>query len=145
VIQDPQGGYVLVWEPRSHIGAGLVNAPGALCWNELATPDMDASAAFYRDLFEWTVEPAEGFGMPYMMIKTKAGTTNGGIRQAQGPEPTYWLNYFGSEDAATHAAKSSELGGNQLLEPTDIGAGKIAIVQDPQGAVFGLYSGQFEP
>ena len=47
VIQDPQQAFVLVWEPKSHIGASLVNAPGALSWNELSTPDMDASAQFY--------------------------------------------------------------------------------------------------
>ena len=31
VIQDPQGAYFLVWEPRDHIGAGLVNVPGTIC------------------------------------------------------------------------------------------------------------------
>ena len=33
VIQDPQGAFVMVWEPKAMIGAGLVNAPGALSWN----------------------------------------------------------------------------------------------------------------
>src|SRR5438105_4218028 len=36
VVQDPQGAFFLVWEPKRHIGAALVNAPGALAWNELA-------------------------------------------------------------------------------------------------------------
>ncbi|WP_457832364.1 hypothetical protein, partial [Staphylococcus aureus] len=39
VLQDPQSAFVLVWEPKAHIGAGHVNAPGALTWNELATAD----------------------------------------------------------------------------------------------------------
>src|SRR5438876_5148565 len=51
VIQDPQGAFIQVWQPKQHFGAALVNAPGALCWNELQTTDMDGSAAFYRDLF----------------------------------------------------------------------------------------------
>src|SRR5919197_2424863 len=31
VIQDPQGAFFMVWQPKSHHGAQLVNAPGALC------------------------------------------------------------------------------------------------------------------
>ena len=60
VIQDPQGAFFEVWEPKAHVGAALVNGPGALCWNELASPDMDASAGFYGELFDWKVEPLEG-------------------------------------------------------------------------------------
>jgi predicted enzyme related to lactoylglutathione lyase len=144
VVQDPQGAYFLVWEPKQHIGASLVNAPGALSWNELATTDVDAAAAFYRDLFGWSVEPVEGMEMPYMIVKNQDGWNNGGIRPAQGPEPSYWLTYFGSEDVDASLAKVSELGGEELLGAMDIGAGKIAIVHDPQGAVFGLYAGQYE-
>jgi predicted enzyme related to lactoylglutathione lyase len=144
VVQDPQGAYFLVWEHKQHIGASLVNAPGALSWNELATTDVDAAAAFYRDLFGWSAEPVEGMEMPYMIVKNQDGWNNGGIRPAQGPEPSYWLNYFGTEDVDASLAKVSEMGGTELLGAMDIGAGKIAIVGDPQGAVFGLYAGQYE-
>ena len=80
VVQDPQGAYFLVWQPKSHIGAALVNAPGALSWNELASPDLDGSAGFYAELFGWTAEPLEGMEMPYRMIKNKDGWNNGGMR-----------------------------------------------------------------
>src|SRR5438270_12073613 len=49
VVQDPQGAFLLCWEPKRHIGAALVNVPGALCWNELASTDLDAAAGFYGD------------------------------------------------------------------------------------------------
>jgi uncharacterized protein len=145
VVQDPQGAFFEVWEPKQHIGASYVNAPGALSWNELATPDMDASAGFYTDLFGWKAEPFEGSEMPYMTVQTEAGAGNGGIRPRMDPEPSYWLVYFGSDDVGASLAKASELGGSTLMGPTDIGVGKIGIAQDPQGAVFALYSGQFEP
>jgi predicted enzyme related to lactoylglutathione lyase len=55
------------------------------------------------------------------------------------------LVYFGAEDADATVARISELGGATLIEPMDLGdAGRIAIVQDPQGAVFALYAGRFE-
>jgi uncharacterized protein len=145
VVQDPQGAFFEVWEPKQHIGASYVNARGALSWNELATSDMDASAAFYSELFAWKAAPFEGSEMPYMIVQTEAGHGNGGIRQRVDPEPSYWLVYFGSDDIEADFAKVSELGGTKLMGPVDIGVGNIGIAQDPQGAVFALYSGQFEP
>jgi predicted enzyme related to lactoylglutathione lyase len=144
VIQDPQQAFVLVWEPKRHIGASLVNTPGALCWNELATPDIDASARFYGELFGWTYEPIEESPMPYLVIKNADGHSNGGIRPRQEMEPSYWLVYFGSEDGDAGATKATELGGTQLVEPMSIGPGRISVHQDPQGAVFALYSGQLD-
>src|SRR4051794_27001314 len=51
VLQDPQGGVFAVWEPKQHIGAQVVNVPGALTWNDLMTSDVTAAATFYCDLF----------------------------------------------------------------------------------------------
>jgi predicted enzyme related to lactoylglutathione lyase len=145
VVQDPQGAYFLAWEPKQHIGASLVNAPGALSWNELASPDLDASAAFYSELFGWTTEAMPDSPMPYLIIKNSEGHTNGGMRQMMEGEPPYWLVYLGIEDADAGLAKAGELGATTLAEPMDIGpGGRIAIAQDPQGAVFALYAGQFE-
>jgi hypothetical protein len=142
VIQDPQGAFFEVWEPRQHIGASLVNAPGALTWNELASTDLDVSAEFYRELFDWKIEPFEGME-GYLGIQNAEGQSNGGIRAAAENEPSYWLVYFGADDAEAGAAKATELGATALAQ-MDVGVGKIAVLQDPQGAVFALYAGRFD-
>lgn len=145
VVQDPQGAYFLVWQPRQHIGAGLVNAPGALSWNELGSPDPEGSAKFYGDLFGWETTPMEGFDTPYLVIRTAAGASNGGIRPPMPPgTPSSWLVYFATDDLEASLAKISDNGGNVLMGSTDIGIAKIAITQDPQGAVFALYAGDLE-
>ena len=145
VVQDPQGAFFLLWEPKSHIGAGLVNAPGALSWNELASTDMEGSAKFYGELFGWIVEPLEGSEMPYMTIKAAAGHSNGGIRPVLPPgAPPHWLVYFGIEDVQAGMERVQELGGSNLIGPQAVGPGQLGIVQDPQGATFALYSGRFD-
>jgi uncharacterized protein len=144
VVQDPQGAFFLAWEPKQHFGASLVNAPGALSWNELATPDLDASASFYSELFGWTTERMEGMEMPYLVIRTEAGAVNGGIRSLMPQEPPYWLVYFGAEDAEQSTARVQQLGGAVLAGPFPAGPGTIAISRDPQGAVFALYAGHFD-
>ena len=145
VIQDPQGAIFEIWEPRENIGAGLVNAPGALCWNELASPDLDASKAFYSALFGWTIEPFEGSPEPYLSIKN-GDANNGGIRPAApAGTPPHWLVYFATEDIDAGLAKVEELGGAKLAGPLDVQIAKIAVVHDPQGAVFALYAGELAP
>jgi predicted enzyme related to lactoylglutathione lyase len=144
VVQDPQGAFFLVWEPKSHIGASLVNAPGALAWNELATPDLDASAEFYSELFGWETEEIEAMEMPYRVIKRKDGGSNGGMRPTQENEPPYWLVYFGVDDIESKVKQASENGAQAIVEPTDIGMGQIAVMHDPQGAVFALFAGRFD-
>src|SRR5688500_8408172 len=55
-ISDPTGAIVSLWQPRSRIGATLVNDVGALCWNELATTDVERAKAFFGKLLGWQYE-----------------------------------------------------------------------------------------
>jgi predicted enzyme related to lactoylglutathione lyase len=145
VIQDPQGAHFLLWQANRHNGAALVNAPGALSWNELASPDLDASKEFYSSLFGWTVEPFEGSPQPYLTIKN-GEANNGGIRELDSPgPPPHWLVYFAIDDIDESLATVERLGGTKHAGPIDIGIAKIAVVADPQGAIFALYAGQLEP
>jgi uncharacterized protein len=146
VIQDPQGAFFEIWQPNAHHGASLVNAPGALVWNELGSPDPEGSSAFYGALFGWTVAPFENGGEePYLSIKN-GEANNGGIRPlAQPGPPPHWLAYFGVEDLDASLAKLRELGGSVHAGPIDIQIAKIAVVGDPQGAIFALYAGALEP
>jgi uncharacterized protein len=145
IVQDPQGAWFLLWQPNQHIGAQLVNAPGALSWNELGSPDLEGSAKFYGDLLGWTTSPMEGSPQPYLVVSTAAGRSNGGIRPPAPPgTPPFWMVYFATADIDQTVAKVGELGGQVYQPPLDIGIAKIAVVADPQGAVFALYDGQLE-
>jgi predicted enzyme related to lactoylglutathione lyase len=145
VIQDPQGAFFMIWQPRASFGAEVVNEPGALTWNELSTSDMDAAASFYGDLFGWKLDPFEGSSDPYLVIKNQ-DRGNGGIRPLDPPGmPPNWLVYFATEEIESGMAKAAELGGTIVAGPVDIGIAKVAVVQDPQGATFALYAGQLEP
>jgi predicted enzyme related to lactoylglutathione lyase len=118
--------------------------PGALCWNELASPDVDGSREFYSALFGWQIEPFEGTGQPYWVIQND-GRGNGGVRENTQPgPPPHWLVYFACEDLDAATAKVDELGGTKLMGPVDIGVARIAVVQDPQGAMFCLYDGELQ-
>jgi uncharacterized protein len=141
VIQDPQGAFFMVWEPKDSIGAGLVNAPGALVWNELAAADLDGSSAFYSGLFGWSIAPFPDSPQLYLTIRN-GERSNGGMREATPPGvPPHWLVYFGVDDLDAATERVRELGGSVHAGPIDIQMARIAIVADPQGALFALYDG----
>jgi predicted enzyme related to lactoylglutathione lyase len=142
VIADPTGAAVCLWEPRAHIGAAVVNRPGALTWNDLVTSDPDAAARFYGELFGWTFMDIPDSG-GYRVIRN-GERSNGGIPPVQAGSPQAWLPYFGHEDVDAAVARIGELGGRTLTPPMDIGMGRIAGVADPQGAVFALWTGDYE-
>ncbi|HEX3510009.1 MAG TPA: VOC family protein [Solirubrobacteraceae bacterium] len=145
VVQDPQGAYFELWEPREHPGAGLVNAPGALTWNELASSDPEAAARFYGELLGWTSAPFEGAGEPYLSMRNGDGDAAGirGLRAGEtGP---HWLVYFGTDDVAAALAETERRGGRVLAAERDIGVGRVAVAADPQGARFALFAGHLDP
>ena len=144
VIQDPQGAWFMVWEPRRHIGAGLVNAPGALAWNELGTTDVEGARAFYAQLLGWEIAPFEGSEQPYWTIRN-GDRSNGGLMPVQPAHaPSHWTVYFAVEDLDAARARVQELGGTVHAGPVDIQMARIAIIGDPQGATFALYDGMLE-
>lgn len=147
VVADPTGAFFSMWQPRSHIGARLVNVPGALTWNELATKDVERAKEFYGALFNWGFEAIDGGGgMQYTLI-LNSDRSNGGIREQSEIEagiPPNWVPYFAVDSVDDSVAKAGELGGRVLVQPMTVPAGRFAAIGDPQGAVFAVFEGDFD-
>ncbi|HEY3189993.1 MAG TPA: VOC family protein [Solirubrobacteraceae bacterium] len=144
LLQDPTGAALCVWEPRQAIGAGRVNEPGCLTWNELQTPDVDAAGSFYRELFAWTTQAMDtGEGPAYHVIRN-GERSNGGITQAQPGQPASWIPYFAVDGLDGAISATTDGGGEILAGPIPMPQGKIAVLRDPQGAVFALWEGELD-
>lgn len=135
-IQDPTGATISLWQPKSHIGAGIVNTVGAMCWNELLTKDADAAKAFYSALFGWEYIVDEN---GYIMIQNR-GRNNGAMMQMDesfGEMPSVWQPYFTVADIDASIERAGELGGTIIIPKTEApGAGHFAYLNDPAGAFF---------
>jgi predicted enzyme related to lactoylglutathione lyase len=143
-IRDPTGAIVSLWQPRTRIGATLVNDVGALCWNELASTDVERAKSFFGELLGWEYETAEG---GYVSIRN-AAARNGGMREQTERErgiPPNWLPYFTVEDTDEAAHRAEQLGGRRLMPSTEVHVGRFAVLADPQGAAFGVFEGQTDP
>jgi predicted enzyme related to lactoylglutathione lyase len=141
---DPQGAVLSVWQAKENIGAGLVNAPGALAWNDLISPDVAAAAPFYRELFDWQVDEVPGADGQYWSI-TNAGRMNGGMMPMPPGGHPAWNLYFAVEDVDATVARARELGADLVMGPMDVPNGRFAVIRDPQNAVFSVLSGPLDP
>jgi predicted enzyme related to lactoylglutathione lyase len=144
MIQDPQGAFLALWQAGRSIGAQLVNAPGAMSFNDLATPDPAASAAFYGELFGWRAEEIPESGGRYWSI-FNGDRLNGGLMPAPPGQPPSWNVYFAVDDLDAALARVADAGGAVVFEPMEVPAGRFAFVQDPQGAAFAVFTGTLDP
>jgi len=114
---------------------------GQFIWYELTTPDVDAAKKFYPRFTGWGTQ---AFDKDYTMWTTGGVPIAGLFRlsdemRQQGVPPN-WMPYVESSNVDETVAKATSLGGRVVHGPDDIpGTGRFAVVQDPQGAVFGVY------
>ena len=112
----------------------------SIAWNELITPDPAAAIQFYGALFGWTTEPFGGGPNPYTLFKHGDRMFGGVMAPPRPGIPPHWLNYVAVADLEAAFEKAKSLGATVCVPPMDIGAaGRITILQDPQGAGFGLH------
>lgn len=138
VITDREGAALSLWQPLEHKGAAICNEPGSFCWNELACRDIDGAREFYRGVFGWEYALNEDSPTTYYLI-CNGEHTNGGFLQMNeqwGDMPSHWSVYFAVDDVDARLGRLKELGGSVHAEPFDIPVGRLAVVQDNQGAHF---------
>jgi predicted enzyme related to lactoylglutathione lyase len=144
LVQDPTGAVLALWQPRESIGAEVVNRHGALTMNQLNTSDPEGAQRFYADLFGWRYESVSD-DPPYWSIY-HGDRLNGGMMPLPpgAPMPSHWLVYFGVDDLDAAAARIGSSGGTVMVEPQAVPAGRFLVAQDPQGAFFALFEGDFD-
>ena len=118
-----------------------VYAPGTVNWVDLASKDLEKSKTFYSKLFGWqpsTIEDPQAGGYTWFLIDGKQASALGGTQGEQ--QPTAWSIYFATEDADKTSKAVKDAGGKVMAEPFDVmGAGRMAVFQDPAGAFFSVW------
>src|SRR5258705_2098899 len=90
-VADPTGAVVGLWQANQHIGATLVNEPGALIWNELITDKPESALAFYEAVLGVSSETMEmGPGQTYHLLKGGETEVGGGMEPPMPEGPNHW-------------------------------------------------------
>ena len=157
VCADPAGATFILWQPRRHRGATVVNQHGALNFNDLHTPDVAGAREFYGAVFGWDLLEMGGAGGMWALpaygdfLERRTPGFRANVAQMGGPArfeevvasvtvnadaPAHWGVTFGVDDADAIAARAQELGARVLVAPVDAPWVRMTVIADPQGATF---------
>jgi predicted enzyme related to lactoylglutathione lyase len=113
---------------------------GVPCWIDTTQPDPEAAASFYGGLFGWELEDVMPASSPvkYFIARLRGGDVAAVSGQPKGAPPmATWNTYIWVDSADETARKVKAAGGSVLTDPFDVmDAGRMAILSDPEGAVF---------
>jgi uncharacterized protein len=143
VTIDPTGAAFCLWQPKQTQGIEVMGENNSYCWADLTTDDRIAAKQFYEGLFGWKITPGKdkdestylhiGLGEQFF-----AGIQPDMMRKPG--VPPHWLPYFMTADADAATARANELGATVLVPPMLVDKSlRIAVLADPQGAVFALF------
>jgi uncharacterized protein len=114
--------------------------PGVPCWVDTSQPDPEAAVDFYGGLFGWTFESLmpPGSEAKYFLARLHGGAVAAvGSTPESAPATAMWDTYVSVDSADETAAKVRAAGGGVVKEPFDVmGAGRMAVFADPEGAAF---------
>src|SRR5262249_6967981 len=135
VLADPQGAVFVTFQ---FSGEGPVGE-GVFVWDELGTQDVEGAERFYNAVFGWTTtDMGEEYG-GYKIFQLGEKRAGGLMKMPDPSAPSLWAPYIAVDDADDTVAKANELGGATVLEAMDVPkVGRIAVLKDPVGAVFGI-------
>lgn len=145
IWRDPTGCSFGGWQGAEHAGFEIRDVPGAVCWNDVATPDFAAAKAFYTEVFGWTyVDHLDSEEFKYaMFVPPGAQQPAGGIGGADpsGQFPVGWGTAFQVPDVDAALPDVQRAGGTVLGEPMDFEFGRIVNVRAPGGEFIALFTG----
>jgi len=142
VLQDSTGAFFCIWQSKTHHGIQIGHVHGTLCWADLSVDDPRRAEDFYGKLLGWTFYKGEEDASGYVHIKNGEHPI-GGVQPVSIRKPgvpPHWLAYFQVDDVDATAKKVEAGGGKFLMPPMSMeGVGRMAVIADPQGAVFAIF------
>jgi predicted enzyme related to lactoylglutathione lyase len=123
---------------------------GRFLWYELLTTDPGAAKAFYPKITGWGLQDWTGMETPYSMWTIGPRPVGGIMRLPEQARkagaPPHWLAYVGTPSVDDTLEAATKRGAEVLAGPMDIPTvGRMAVLRDPQQAVFAVYTPGSEP
>ena len=146
-VATPEGAVFGLWQSLMGYGANIFAEPGAVCWIEYHTHDLDAATGFYAEVFgsgfdTITIPAEDGSGPDFTLTMLSIGGEQMSCAFAQLPDkslPASWATYFMVEDIHASVAKAQSLGAGISMGVIDVPPGSLAALTDPQGVRFSLW------
>jgi predicted enzyme related to lactoylglutathione lyase len=122
---------------------------GRFVWQELMTDDTVAASAFYTKLLGWHAKGSDG-DPAYTEFHAGPAAVGGMLKTPDSAKamgaPSMWMPYIGVDHVDSSVKEIEGLGGKVVRAAIDIPhVGRFAVVSDPQGAVFAVFTSSTAP
>lgn len=129
---------------EQEIQQNIVARGRTFVWHEITAPDIQKSIDFYSNALGFGVQefPMGEMGTYHML--TRDGQAIAGVTSPQMPgTPSHWATYIAVENVDNSVARCQEHGATLLAPAFDVPTvGRMALLQDPQGAAFWIFTPQ---
>ena len=119
-----------------------VDTPGRWVWAELFTDDIGRAGDFYGKVFAWQLEDYSQGENRYLLARADGRPVAGIVHHVKSEDKEragQWLRLMSVADVAGAAASVAGSGGEVVLGPRQLdGRGEVAVLADPEGALFGV-------
>lgn len=113
---------------------------GSVVWSELMTTEVEKAKAFYGKTLGLTFQGFDPSGEGNYWVAMAGGETVWGLMDmtSRPGSPTGWFTYLAVDDVDARVAAAEAAGGKLMVPVFEVPmVGRIAILQDPTGAVIG--------
>ena len=116
--------------------------PGKFVWFDLFTQDLQSAERFYGALFGWSFQDtASGGNKVKTIVKNGVPIANAVYLEPQADKKNTprWLSYMSVENVDQASTLAEQNKGSIYMPPKDLPArGRVAVVIDPEGAIFAI-------
>ena len=146
-VATPEGAVFGLWQSLMGYGADIFAEPGAVCWTEYHTLDLDAATGFYSEVFgagfdTITIPAGDASSPDFTLTMLSIDGEQMPCAFAQLPDeslPASWATYFMVEDIHSSVAKAHSLGAELSTAVIEVPPGSLVALTDPQGVRFSLW------
>ncbi|MEV8377731.1 VOC family protein [Kribbella sp. NPDC056861] len=140
IAADPNGAIFGLWQAADHIGTERTTGPGKLVWSEALSGDFETARKFYTAVLGYRAEEIGGYSRYAALYAADKPVVGTGELHPDFPAgtPPHWLPYFAVVDTDRTTAQVTSKGGKILGPPLETDFGRMAVLDDPQGARFAV-------
>ncbi len=146
IIADPEGAHICPFTASPSLSPSMppptqtpIAAHGTFGWAELRCGALESAAAFYAKAFRWSFNRHEEPGStPWLEVQAEPEPV--ASLGADQVEHAVWHHYVRVASLEKTLERALKLGASVVEPPTAVPGGVTALLADPQGAIFGLWS-----
>ena len=146
-VSTPEGAIFGLWQSLKGYGADVFAEPGAVCWIEYHTGDLEAAKRFYSDTLDAdfdtiTIPMDSDTGSDYTVTMLSIDSQQmpcAFFKLPEGEHAARWATYFMVEDIHSSIAKAESLGAKVVFPVMEVPPGSLASLTDPQDVRFSLW------